>query len=179
MEILTAAEMAAADQRSVDGGVPVAALMERAGEAVARFCLRRYPTVRRVAVLCGKGNNGGDGFVAARVLREAGWDVRVVLLGVASDVKGEAAEALLRVGSRLLQAGSIAVVPDALGDVDLVVDAVVGTGFKPPLRGLGGRGAGFARGDDGAGGRGGFAEWVGCGFSCRKRCGGLSGRVRW
>ena len=65
-------------------------LMENAGTAVARFCLRRYAAAERVLVLCGKGNNGGDGFVAARVLAEAGVDVAVLLLGSEDEVKGEA-----------------------------------------------------------------------------------------
>jgi hydroxyethylthiazole kinase-like uncharacterized protein yjeF len=73
MEILTAAEMGAADRRTAEEfGVPLATLMENAGGAVARFCLRQYPAAERVVVLCGKGNNGGDGMVAARVLAGAG-----------------------------------------------------------------------------------------------------------
>ena len=70
--------------------------MERAGSAVATFCLRQYGAASRTVVLCGKGNNGGDGFVAARVLAQAGWLVRVVLLGRMEEVKGEAAVALQR-----------------------------------------------------------------------------------
>ena len=66
--------------------------MEAAGGAVAAFCLRQYPAARDDSVLCGKGNNGGDGLVAARVLAQAGKTVRVVLLGRGSEVKGEAAE---------------------------------------------------------------------------------------
>ena len=92
MEILTSAEMSAADRRTADEfGVPLAKLMENAGAAVAGFCLRRYAAAERVLVLCGKGNNGGDGFVAARVLAEAGVDVAVLLLGREDEVKGEAA----------------------------------------------------------------------------------------
>jgi hydroxyethylthiazole kinase-like uncharacterized protein yjeF len=70
--------------------------MENAGGAVAEFCLRRYAAAERVTVLCGKGNNGGDGLVAARVLAEAGVRCEVVLLGRADEVKGEAAGALRR-----------------------------------------------------------------------------------
>ena len=72
--------------------MPLAKLMENAGTAVARLCLRRYAAAERVLVLCGKGNNGGDGFVAARVLAEAGVDVAVLLLGHDDEVKGEAAQ---------------------------------------------------------------------------------------
>ena len=97
MNILTAAEMGEADKRSVAMGVPVATLMENAGAAVARFCLRRFAVDGSagspIVVLCGKGNNGGDGFVAARHLGDAGMWVRVALLGVRADVKGDAAAA--------------------------------------------------------------------------------------
>ena len=73
MEILTSAEMGATDRRTAEEfGVPLAELMENAGAAVAGFCLRQYPAAERVVVLCGKGNNGGDGLVAARVLAAAG-----------------------------------------------------------------------------------------------------------
>jgi len=93
MKILTAAEMAAADKRSVEQGVPVAVLMENAGAAVARFCLRRFSGDGLVVAICGKGNNGGDGFVAARHLAEGGRKVRVALLGSAGELKGDAAAA--------------------------------------------------------------------------------------
>ncbi len=143
MKVLTAAEMKSADQATVAGGVPLDELMEAAGEAVAEFCLREYPAVERVMVLCGKGNNGGDGFVAARLLAEVGVGVRVLLVGKQAEVKGEAAEAL----AYLQEATSEeiveefledAIVDDALALLDeseLLIDAIVGTGFKPPLRG--------------------------------------------
>jgi NAD(P)H-hydrate epimerase len=144
MEILTAAEMAAADRRTAEEfGVPLAELMENAGAAVAGFCLREYPAAERVVVLCGKGNNGGDGFVAARVLANVGVDVRVVLLGREDEVKGEAGSALRRLRAEAAEVSLIEVdeveledVGEALGSAELVIDAVVGTGFKPPLRGL-------------------------------------------
>src|ERR1700754_3965767 len=96
MRVLTAAEMAQTDQRTAELGTPLGILMEAAGAAVATFCRRRYPEARRVVALCGKGNNGGDGMVAARVLRSAGVAVDVVLLGKSGEVKGEAADALAR-----------------------------------------------------------------------------------
>jgi NAD(P)H-hydrate epimerase len=157
MEILTSAEMGAADRRTAEHlGVPLATLMENAGTAVARLCLRRYAAAERVLVLCGKGNNGGDGFVAARVLAEAGVDVAVLLLGSEDELKGEAdhpseqtrrgprATALARLRA---QAPSVAIWPvtdeaalaaasGAIASAELLIDAVVGTGFKPPLRGL-------------------------------------------
>jgi ADP-dependent NAD(P)H-hydrate dehydratase / NAD(P)H-hydrate epimerase len=149
MEILTAAEMAEADRRTAEQfAIALWQLMENAGAAVARFCLRRYPQVTRVAVLCGKGNNGGDGLVAARVLAEAGLHVTVILLGATSELRGEAATAFERLRSstepikilNLVEApGDEAFANDyaeAWKGAQLFIDAVVGTGFKPPLRGL-------------------------------------------
>lgn len=142
MKILTAAEMGAADRRTVEQSiVALGTLMEAAGSAVAAFCLRQYAAAGTITVLCGKGNNGGDGLVAARLLAAAGKTVRVVLLGRRSDLKGEAAEALARlraerVESLVLEVTDEADLAGALHNQDLLIDAVVGTGFKPPLRGL-------------------------------------------
>jgi len=145
MEILTAAQMADADRRTAEEfGVPLATLMENAGLAVARFCLRQYPAAKRVTVLCGKGNNGGDGLVAARMLAAAAAHVEVFLLGRAGDIKGEAAAALERLRTEAPSAGfheaadetSLRDLAHLLLDSGLIVDAVVGTGFKPPLRGI-------------------------------------------
>jgi NAD(P)H-hydrate epimerase len=145
MKILTAEEMGATDRRTVDEvGVSLETLMESAGRAVAAFCLRQYGSESRTVVLCGRGNNGGDGFVAARVLAQAGWLVRIVLLGRMDELKGEAAAALARLrraASTLIvdevveEAGLEACAP-TLGDAEILIDALVGTGFKPPLRGL-------------------------------------------
>ena len=144
MQILTAAEMGATDRRTAEEfGVPLEELMENAGAAVAGFCLRQYPAAERVVVLCGKGNNGGDGLVAARVLAAAGLDVEVVLLGRADEVKGEAAAALQRLRGEaevavreVVEEAGLEAVREAVNSAELVIDAVVGTGFKPPLRGL-------------------------------------------
>jgi hydroxyethylthiazole kinase-like uncharacterized protein yjeF len=145
MKILTSAEMGEADRRTAEQfGVPLQELMERAGNAVAKFCLRRYPAAERVVVLCGKGNNGGDGLVAARVLAEAGVGVEVLLLGRKDELKGEAAAALERLpaeaqGVRLREVQDEAALVEMREDLEsaeLILDAVVGTGFKPPLRGL-------------------------------------------
>ncbi len=135
--------MGATDRRTAEAGISLGTLMENAGQAVATFITRHYPEAAHVLVLCGKGNNGGDGFVVARVLAGEGVGVRVLLAGRQEDVKGEAAEAL----GALKQATSEDVVgelgeqidmdelAELLGEADLLVDAVVGTGFKPPLRG--------------------------------------------
>ena len=138
MKILTAEEMGAADRRSVEMAVPVSVLMENAGAAVARFCLRRFAGDGLVVVVCGKGNNGGDGMVAARLMAMAKRRVRVVLLGTFSDVKGDAAVALdaARGQVNFIAVGDEAALKESLEGATLIVDAVVGTGFKPPLRGL-------------------------------------------
>ena len=146
MKILTAEEMGAADRRSVEAGVSVGTLMQHAGAAVARFCLRRFPKDELVVVLAGKGNNGGDGMVAALRLAEAGRRVRVALLGKASELKGEAERAFylakldkpggVSSGVEVLEISDEDGLRAALEGAELLIDAVVGTGFKPPLRGL-------------------------------------------
>jgi ADP-dependent NAD(P)H-hydrate dehydratase / NAD(P)H-hydrate epimerase len=143
MKILTAEEMGAADRRSVEAGVSVGTLMQHAGAAVARFCLRRFPKDELVVVLAGKGNNGGDGMVAALRLAEAGRRVRVALLGKASELKGEAERAFylakldkpggVSSGVEVLEISDEDGLRAALEGAELLIDAVVGTGFKPPL----------------------------------------------
>src|SRR6185436_18773576 len=91
LELLTAAEMGRADRLAEAAGVPSLALMENAGRAVAHAALQIAGAGARVAVLCGPGNNGGDGFVAARHLRDAGLDARLALLGTPDGLKGDAA----------------------------------------------------------------------------------------
>jgi NAD(P)H-hydrate epimerase len=139
MEILTAAQMNAIDRDSNARGVPVRVLMENAGEAVARFCRERFPDLP-VVVLCGKGNNGGDGAVAACLLAEMKTSVRVVLLGSFEETQGDAAAAFARAkateGLEFVEVKDETTLREALKDARLIVDAVVGTGFKPPLRGL-------------------------------------------
>ncbi len=142
MKVLTAEEMRRADQVTTDRfGVSSLELMERAGRAVARFALRELPRRREIVVLCGKGNNGGDGFVAARHLAQAGCTVSVILLGEPAAVQGDAAVMLQR-----LPAPPLPIHEEAdfernpcravLEKAQLFIDAVVGTGFKPPLRDL-------------------------------------------
>jgi NAD(P)H-hydrate epimerase len=127
--ILTAAEMAAADAFAVRAGVAAAALMERAGEGVAALAMRAW-SKRPVVVLCGPGNNGGDGYVAARRLAEAGWPVKVAALGAGAGASPEAAlMAGLWLGERL------APTPAALEGAGLIVDALFGAGLTRPLEG--------------------------------------------
>lgn len=142
MRILSSAEMRDTDRRtSEEFGVALETLMENAGTAVGNFCSREYAAAKKVVVVAGKGNNGGDGFVAARLMADAGKNVQVLLLGRVDEVKGEAAHALERlrgeartVAVREVTDASIA--SEAIASAELIVDAVVGTGFKPPLRGM-------------------------------------------
>ncbi len=130
-ELLTTSEMGEADRLAVKAGVAILELMEHAGKAVADAAidLTRGPDTR-IAVLCGPGNNGGDGFVAARHLRDRGFDVRVFLLGDKSALKGDAA-AMARRWPLPIRPAS----PDALQSMHLVVDALFGAGLSRPLDG--------------------------------------------
>lgn len=141
MKITTAEEMRAIDRRTYDEfKIPSLDLMEAAGTACADLALQHFPKAMRVAVVCGKGNNGGDGFVAARRLREAGRDVQVVLLANAADLKGDAEIMFHRMGiahAEVLSADDLrAQAAQRLGHADLIIDAILGTGFRPPVKGL-------------------------------------------
>ncbi|MGP1615035.1 MAG: NAD(P)H-hydrate epimerase, partial [Pollutimonas bauzanensis] len=128
--LLTPAQMALADSAAVAAGISGMALMEAAGSAVANAVGARW-TKRPVLVLCGPGNNGGDGFVAARHLHDAGWPVSVGLLGSPDLLAGDAARhAALWRGK--IQPLSI----DLLQEAHLVVDAMFGAGLSRPLAGL-------------------------------------------
>ena len=97
MKILTADEMRAADRVTTERfGISSLELMEHAGRAVTRFILRELPHCRHVVVLCGKGNNGGDGLVAARHLAEAGCTISVLILGDPAEIHGDAKTMLER-----------------------------------------------------------------------------------
>src|SRR6202012_5583093 len=97
MKILTADEMRTADRVTTERfGISSLELMEHAGRAVARFILRELPQRRHIVVLCGKGNNGGDGLVAARHLAEAGCTVSVLILGDPAELRGDAKTMLER-----------------------------------------------------------------------------------
>ena len=136
--VLTAAGTREADRRSGERGVPVIRLMERAGWAVSRAALDAAGGGygRRALVLAGKGNNGGDGLVAARYLRAAGMAVTTLLLAPREAYEGAAAENLARLGGeRVLDATEARLAAEA-ARADVVVDAIFGTGFRGAPEGL-------------------------------------------
>ena len=145
MKIVSAAEMREIDRATSERfGIPSLTLMENAGAAVARFVLSDYPQAERVGILCGKGNNGGDGFVVARKLVEAGRAVRVLLLADPEELRGDAAAMFQNMLQKLqpLKTAPL-IVREASGldssdaaeifAADVIVDAILGTGFRPPV----------------------------------------------
>jgi NAD(P)H-hydrate epimerase len=130
-ELLTAAEMAEADRLATAGGVPEPVLMEAAGRAVADAASDLMGGAGgAVAVVCGPGNNGGDGLVAARLLRDRGARVRVGLLGARAALRGAAAEMATRWGGAVEPLS-----PALLQGADVVIDALFGAGLSRPLEG--------------------------------------------
>lgn len=141
VSLLTTAAMREADRRTIEAGTPGYTLMQRAGHAVAERALqllaaRAQPSPfgaterggRIAAVLCGPGNNGGDGFVAARVLAARGFSVRLGLFGAIEALKGDAAEAAADWSGDVLAASDI-----DLADVHVIIDALLGAGLDRDL----------------------------------------------
>lgn len=129
MILLTAEESRKADALANARGVAGASLMEKAGAGAAAIVLRAWDK-RPVAVLCGPGNNGGDGFVVARHLKEAGWPVRLALLGVREALKGDAA-----LMARLYDGVVEVFQPAVLEGAGLIIDAIFGVGLARPIEG--------------------------------------------
>ncbi|MGO4871513.1 MAG: NAD(P)H-hydrate dehydratase [Roseiarcus sp.] len=129
-ELLTPAEMGEADRLTIAGGVAGIALMERAGAAVADEAARLAPSAGRIAALCGPGGNGGDGFVAARLLAARGYNVSLGLLGERAALRGDAALAAARWQGPVAPAETL-----DLSGADLVIDALFGAGLARDLDG--------------------------------------------
>jgi len=127
--VLDVHRMAEADRLAVASGICVAELMENAGRAVALEITKRWPA-QDVLVLCGPGGNGGDGFVAARHLADAGWTVQVALLGSRDALRGAAREQANRWAGPIADAA-----PALLKRGPLIVDAIVGAGLNRALAG--------------------------------------------
>ena len=141
MRILTCDEVRQAEHDAIGRpGMSTLVLMQRAGYAVAQFCLSNFK-FSSVCAVCGKGNNGGDGLVAAESLHRTGDEVSVIILAKdPSELSADAAAMCSRLSLQPIWIGSEVdlkseAVRQALS-ADLILDAIVGTGFKPPLRGL-------------------------------------------
>jgi hydroxyethylthiazole kinase-like uncharacterized protein yjeF len=129
-EIVSVAQMAAADQAACDAGVPTFDLMIRAGVAVADLVTARW-SPRPTVILCGPGNNGGDGFIVAQTLADAGWPVRVACLVDLHKLKGAAGQAAKNwtgETARLTEASATG--------AQLVIDALFGAGLARPVTNL-------------------------------------------
>jgi ADP-dependent NAD(P)H-hydrate dehydratase / NAD(P)H-hydrate epimerase len=142
MKITSTAEMRAIDRATSERfGVPSLTLMENAGSAVSRFVFSDYPRAERIGVVCGKGNNGGDGFVIARKLAQGKLTVRVLLLCDPVDLHGDAAAMFEKMLDRTEIAPLVVREPEELESSevaeilasDVIVDAVLGTGFRSPV----------------------------------------------
>ena len=145
-ELLTTDEMKRADQLAVEAGVPFLTLMENAGRAVADEAIKMVPIGAKITVLCGPGNNGGDGFVAARLLRERGYSVRVACTVPVDALQGDAAEMARRWGGEV-DALLLPQVTDEEIDKPsstaanfndapaLIIDALLGSGIGRELNG--------------------------------------------
>jgi ADP-dependent NAD(P)H-hydrate dehydratase / NAD(P)H-hydrate epimerase len=131
LELLTAEEMSRAERLTIEGGTPSLTLMENAGRGVTEEVVKRFPRGSKTIVLCGPGNNGGDGFVAARTLRERGYQVRLGLLGDVANLKADAKEMARRWDESIEPMG-----PGLLEGAEVIVDAIWGTGLDKPVNGV-------------------------------------------
>src|SRR6186997_1573257 len=145
MRVLNSAQMREADRRTIeDIGIPSLVLMENAGRQVVAAIEAMHSDLldRPVAVLCGRGNNGGDGFVVARTLMQRGVDVSVFLIGRVADVRGDARanlEILGRLGFTVVEIADSSAWElhvSEIRDCALLIDAMFGTGLNAPLSGL-------------------------------------------
>jgi hydroxyethylthiazole kinase-like uncharacterized protein yjeF len=156
MKIVTSTEMREIDRVTSERfGVPSLTLMENAGSSVAEFALSAYPSAKTFGVICGKGNNGGDGFVIARKLHEAGREVRLLLLADPSELRGDAAANFAKLPKRTAKKVTTkapkkpAAPPFALFKgwgspqpaqpvfaCEVLIDAILGSGFRPPVSGV-------------------------------------------
>lgn len=128
-EILTVDQMYAADRWAIARGTSGITLMEAAGKACADAIMQRFGRCQ-VAVLCGPGNNGGDGFVVARLLRQAGWGVSIFLMGEREALKGDAGHVAHKWNGPVYS-----LTPDAIDNAELIVDALFGAGLSKDLEG--------------------------------------------
>ena len=130
--LYSAAQVRQLDARTIAQGVAGYTLMKRAGEAALRYLRARWPTSHRIAILCGSGNNGGDGYVLARFAQAAGLSVSVIAVADPATLKGDAARAFE--DFRLSGGQTQPLDPQVLRDAQVVVDAILGTGLRGEVR---------------------------------------------
>lgn len=132
--VYLAEQVRALDQTAIKVfGIPGATLMERAGNAAFRLMHERWPEARTITLLCGTGNNGGDGYVVARLAHQADYHVQVLQLGNATRITGDAKTQL----DRYVRAGGVVESFESISDdTDLIVDAMLGTGLERAVTGL-------------------------------------------
>jgi NAD(P)H-hydrate epimerase len=144
MRLITADEMVTTDQQAINGlGIPGVVLMENAGRAATDAFCREFATLYPgpVLIMAGKGNNGGDGYVMARLLTERGWQVQTLVLGAETDIAGDAA-VMLRILQQLQQPIEFVAATNqlqnhfAVAQPQVIIDALLGTGLKSAVRGL-------------------------------------------
>ncbi len=131
LELLTADEMRRAEQITIDSGTPALTLMENAGRGVTEEVVRRFARGSKVSVLCGPGNNGGDGFVCARTLRERGYQVRLALICKPEELGPDSKEMARRWDEQIEP-----LLPRAVEGAEVIVDAILGSGLKGPVNGV-------------------------------------------
>lgn len=134
VELYRAAQVRELDRIAIeDRGIPGYTLMSRAGEAAFQLLRQRWPKARRIAVVCGGGNNGGDGYVVARLARQAGLDARIMTLADPESLRGDALTAAQE--ARAAEAPITAFNVADLAEADLLVDAILGTGLEREVSG--------------------------------------------
>jgi NAD(P)H-hydrate epimerase len=144
MKIVTSGEMREIDRVSSEQfGVPSITLMENAGSAAAEFALSSYPSAKTFGLICGKGNNGGDGFVVARKLHEAGREVRLLLLADPAELRGDAATNFAKLPTKsaappfaVFKGWEDAKSAPEVFACGVLIDAILGSGFRPPVSGV-------------------------------------------
>jgi len=136
-EYFTAAQVRELDRLAIESGIPGFELMQRAGKAAFNALRWQWPRLRTIIVVCGTGNNGGDGFIIAGLARAAGLAVTVHVIGARSAIKGDALRALeYAEGRHLLPefCTELALMPPPTGPDTVIVDALLGTGLGGPVR---------------------------------------------
>ncbi|PIP13668.1 MAG: NAD(P)H-hydrate epimerase, partial [bacterium (Candidatus Stahlbacteria) CG23_combo_of_CG06-09_8_20_14_all_40_9] len=145
MKLVKPDEMREIDKRAIEEvGIPSIVLMENAGRGTVDEMEKEFGSVasKKMVVVCGKGNNGGDGFVIARWLIKRKADVTVFLIGKEKDISGDARinlEILLKMDTdikEIINKDGLSLLSKSLNNADIVVDAIFGTGFKGDIKGL-------------------------------------------